>query len=317
MWPVRGARTESYSLISLRNLSRGVRFLRRFSIIWLTCAATMSLGGCAQQPATNQRNAGTKEYFPGSVYGKPSPRVVVYGEPVPRGGGIYLIGKPYSVAGRMFFPTEKPRAAIGLASWYGEAFHGRLTANGEVYDCDAITAAHPTMPLPSYARITNLENRHSLVVRVNDRGPFHESRVLDVSRKTAELLNFHGSGTTRVKVEYIGPAGLAGSDDIKLLATLRTDSPAISSYRDLAWNFESISSASNPASNATQEKSADKDSPRTRTVGPEHPVDTSGRRTEALVSAAPLPPTRPHETIGLLPSSRSSSVAQVARATAR
>jgi rare lipoprotein A len=137
-----------------------------------------------------------------------------------------MVGKPYSVAGHTYYPSEKHYAQIGLASWYGTAFHGRRTANGEVYDCDSISAAHPTMPLPSYARVTNLRNNHSLIVRVNDRGPFSPDRIMDVSRKAAETLDFRHSGTSRVKVEYIGAAGLAGSNDEKLLATLRTDGPA-------------------------------------------------------------------------------------------
>ncbi|MGH6840346.1 MAG: septal ring lytic transglycosylase RlpA family protein, partial [Methylocella sp.] len=116
--------------------------------------------------------------------------------------------------------------AIGLASWYGDAFHGRRTANGEVYDRDGISAAHPTLPLPSYARVTNLRNHYSMIVRVNDRGPFAAHRIMDVSRRTAEALDFRQRGTTPVKIEYIGAASLAGSNDEKLLATLRLDGPA-------------------------------------------------------------------------------------------
>jgi rare lipoprotein A len=165
----------------------------------------------------------SNEYFPSSIYGAASPRVVADGEPVPRGGGMYLIGKPYSIAGQTYYPSEKHCAAIGLASWYGDAFHGRRTANSEVYDRDSISAAHPTMPLPSYARVTNLRNNYSMIVRVNDRGPFAANRIMDVSRKTAEVLDFRQRGTTRVKVEHIGAASLAGSNDQMLLATFRTD----------------------------------------------------------------------------------------------
>ena len=166
------------------------------------------------------------EYFPSSIYGPASPRVVADGEPVPRGGGMYMLGKPYTIAGLTYYPSEKHYAAIGLASWYGDAFHGRRTANGEVYDRDSISAAHPTLPLPSYARVTNLRNHYSMIVRVNDRGPFAANRIMDVSRKTAEALDFCQRGTTRVKIEYIGAASLAGSNDEKLLATLRSDGPA-------------------------------------------------------------------------------------------
>ncbi len=151
-----------------------------------------------------------------------SPRVVEDGEPVPKGGGVYRVGKPYTVAGRMYVPEENPRyRAEGLASWYGEDFHGRLTANGEAFDMDAITAAHPTLPIPSYARVTNLDNRRSIIVRINDRGPYHGNRVIDLSAKTAELLGFRANGVARVRVEYVASAPLEGSDDRKLMATLR------------------------------------------------------------------------------------------------
>jgi rare lipoprotein A len=198
----------------------------RVAVVGLAGGAVLSLGGCAQPPAQRLASSNSKEYFPSSIYGAASPRVVADGEPVPRGGGSYLVGKPYTIAGQTYYPSEKHYAAIGLASWYGDAFHGRRTANGEVYDRDSISAAHPTMPLPSYARITNLHNNYSMIVRVNDRGPFAANRIMDVSRKTAEALDFRQSGTTRVKVEYIGAASLAGSDDQKLLATLRLDGPA-------------------------------------------------------------------------------------------
>src|SRR5215510_13667277 len=111
-----------------------------------------------------------------------SPRVVEPGQPVPKGGGAYRVGQPYMVAGRMYVPQEDPNyRAEGIASWYGSAFHGRLTANGEVYDMQAISAAHPTLPMPCYVRVTNLANQRSLIVRVNDRGPYHAGRLIDVS----------------------------------------------------------------------------------------------------------------------------------------
>ena len=117
-------------------------------------------------------------------------------------------------------------SAEGLASWYGEDFHGRATANGEVYDMTSISAAHPTLPIPSYARVTNLANQKSIIVRVNDRGPYHANRVIDVSVRTAKLLGFYDHGVTRVRVEYVGRAALEGSDDTKLAATLRSGTPA-------------------------------------------------------------------------------------------
>jgi rare lipoprotein A len=156
-----------------------------------------------------------------------SPRVVAFGEPVPKGGGVYRVGKPYTVAGKVYVPEEDVHyRAEGLASWYGDDFHGRLTANGEVFDMAALTAAHPTLPMPCYARVTNLSNGKSLIVRVNDRGPYHNNRLIDVSNKAAELLDFKGNGVARVRVEYVGRAPLEGSDDLTLMATLRTGTPA-------------------------------------------------------------------------------------------
>lgn len=156
-----------------------------------------------------------------------SARVVQPGEPVPKGGGVYRVGKPYTIGGRTYVPETDPNySAVGLASWYGDAFHGRYTANGEIFDMNSLTAAHPTLPLPSYVRVTNLRNHRSIVVRVNDRGPYVGNRVIDLSVKTATLLGFHGQGIAKVKVEYVGRAPLSGSDDRKLMATLRDGEPA-------------------------------------------------------------------------------------------
>ena len=156
-----------------------------------------------------------------------SPRVVQFGEPVPKGGGTYRVGKPYMVGGQTYSPEENTDyRAEGIASWYGDDFHGRRTANGEVYDMQSISAAHPTLPIPSYARVTNLANQRSIIVRVNDRGPYHAGRLIDLSARTARLLAFQDNGTARVRVEYVGRASLAGSDDTRLEATLRRGTPA-------------------------------------------------------------------------------------------
>src|SRR6516164_5995658 len=156
-----------------------------------------------------------------------SPRVVEFGEAVPKGGGTYRVGKPYTVAGRVYVPEEDVNyREEGLASWYGDDFHGRLTANGEVFDMASLTAEHPTLPMPCYARVTNLGNGKSLIVRVNDRGPYAGNRLIDVSNRAAELLDFKNHGVARVRVEYVGRAPLEGSDDRQLMATLRTGEPA-------------------------------------------------------------------------------------------
>jgi rare lipoprotein A len=156
-----------------------------------------------------------------------SPRVVADGEPIPKGGGVYRVGKPYVVAGQLFIPEEnRAYHAVGVASWYGEDFHGRATANGEVFDMNAISAAHPTLPMPCYVRVSNLANGRSVIVRVNDRGPFHGNRVIDVSIRAAQLLDFHQVGLARVRVDYVGRAPLEGEDERTLLATLRQGTPA-------------------------------------------------------------------------------------------
>jgi len=182
-------------------------------------AAASLVASCASAPPPSKKRS--SEYFPESKYGvKASPRVVQYGQPVPQGGGRYMVGKAYTVKGRVYKPFEhKKYTAVGYASWYGSAFHGRYTANGEVYDMDTLSAAHPTMPLPSYARVTNLRNGSSVVVRVNDRGPYERDRLIDLSAKTAELLEVKRHGAVKVKVEYIGPAKMEGHDRQMLMAT--------------------------------------------------------------------------------------------------
>jgi rare lipoprotein A len=129
--------------------------------------------------------------------------------PVPMGGGRYHVGKPYQVAGRWFEPKEQPNYdKKGVASWYGEAFNRRRTSNGEWFDMTRLTAAHATLPLPSYVKVTNLENGREVIVRVNDRGPFVGTRIIDLSKRTAEVLAFKSKGKADVRVQYIGRAPL-------------------------------------------------------------------------------------------------------------
>ena len=136
------------------------------STVWQTCfcvllaiaVTAVVLSACSRRQKSSDQNL--------------SKRVVSLGKRVPKGGGRYKVGSPYKVGGRWYRPKEQPNYnRVGMASWYGEMFHGRYTANGEIYDMNALTAAHPTLPLPTYARVTNLQNGRSLVVRVNDRGP--------------------------------------------------------------------------------------------------------------------------------------------------
>jgi rare lipoprotein A len=203
-----------------------------------------------------------------------SARLVGPGEPVPKGGGYYRVGSPYTVGGRVYVPEDNPHySAVGVASWYGEDFHGRATANGEIFDADSISAAHPTLPLPSYARVTNLSNGHSLIVRVNDRGPYAASRIIDVSRKTAHLLGFTVRGTAWVRVEYVGRAPLEGSDDRILEATLRENAPA-----PAPWDMRLAATSSMPAF-----------PPRPGAVGGQRYVSASVANTANDAAPAPAP----------------------------
>ena len=124
-------------------------------------------------------------------------------------GAIYKVGKPYKIAGEWYYPRENTKYDnIGIASWYGPKFQGRRTANGEIFDMNLLTAAHPTLPMPVMVQVTNLENGRSMKLRVNDRGPFKKNREIDLSRRAAEILGFKDKGTARVRVKYLHRAPL-------------------------------------------------------------------------------------------------------------
>lgn len=270
-------------------------------------ALALVLANCASQPSGPGGCRGSRECgaFSDPKYGKASPRVVGVDEAAPKGGGRYQVGKAYTVAGRTYVPREKPAGytATGNASWYGIAFHGRKTANGEVYDRHAVSAAHPTMPLPSYARVTNLTNNHSIVVRVNDRGPYHGGRVMDVSEKTATLLNFKHMGTARVKIDYLGPASLAGSDDHKLVASLSTNGPAsapagtrptmVATAEPVATQRPASVSGGMTAKADTALGFASTAAPAPVSRAPEPNPGTLSQTRFVPVDALPLPPQRP------------------------
>lgn len=180
-------------------------------------AACVALASCASSPKVAKNKFEPKKY---GVAG--SPRLVAEGKSVPKGGGRYVVGKPYKIAGKWYKPRlDKGYDKVGRASWYGRTFHGRQTANGEVFDMNALTAAHTTMPLPSYARVTNTRNGRSVIVRVNDRGPFHGNREIDLSKRVAELLDFKKRGTAKVRVQYVGKARIDGRDNRYLMASYR------------------------------------------------------------------------------------------------
>jgi rare lipoprotein A len=118
--------------------------------------------------------------------------------------GTYKLGSPYQINGIWYYPEYDPAYdEVGIASWYGQQFHGRATANGEVFDMRQISAAHPTLPMPSLVEVTNLENGRALRLRVNDRGPFHDNRLIDLSQAAARELGFEGKGLARVRVRFV------------------------------------------------------------------------------------------------------------------
>lgn len=166
-------------------------------------AVSVAMSGCS----SNDPFAGIgSPVYPGS-------------RPPPKGGGRYLVGDPYKVAGHWFTPKVQPHYdKVGIASWYGPRFNRRKTSNGEWFDMSYLSAAHPTLPLPSFAKVTNLQNGRAVVVRINDRGPFVANRIIDLSKRAAQDLDMLGKGRAKVRVQYIGPAPL--NDDGTKLAAL-------------------------------------------------------------------------------------------------
>jgi rare lipoprotein A len=183
-----------------------MRMLHTFLSRVFLCGFVALLGACSS-------------VSPGGSGVKPSP-YVGEGEPT------YKVGAPYQIDGKWYYPEENfSYDETGVASWYGKDFHGRRTANGDKFDSNEVTAAHPTLPMPSLARVTNLQNGRSVVVRINDRGPFHSNRIMDVSRRAAQLLGFEQQGTAQVRVQVlteesraIAEAAKRQNGDIQMLA---------------------------------------------------------------------------------------------------
>jgi len=165
--------------------------------VFLTCVSGVVLSGCAETTFV----AHTAKQINQSQ--QPSSAITAT-------RGNYKIGSPYQIQGRWYTPAEDMTyTETGTASWYGPNFHGKPTANGEIFDMYALTAAHRTLPLPSVVRVTNLSNNHSIIVRVNDRGPFARDRILDVSKAAAKALGFLKQGTAKVRVDILPKESLA------------------------------------------------------------------------------------------------------------
>ena len=185
--------------------------MKRTKIKLLILLALVFLNGCASK--------GTPELSGLS----PQAQAVV----IRNYGGVYKIGNPYKIMGKWYYPKEDYKySEVGMASWYGEDFHAKKTANGEVYDMNTLTAAHRTLPLPSIVKVTNLENGRSLVLRVNDRGPYAKERIIDISKRGAQLLGYKTKGITKVRVEIL-------ADESKALkaALLGQEVPEVSNIK--------------------------------------------------------------------------------------
>lgn len=181
-------------------------------LILSAAVLTFSLAGCSSKPVKQASSApqGGGYYLDDGPEASPPPNLDAVPDPVPRVEPLHrFANRTYVALGNTYTPMveRRPYTEEGLASWYGRRFHGRKTASGEPYDMYAMTAAHPTLPIPSYARVTALDNGRSVVVRINDRGPFHSKRVIDLSYTAAHKLGFIQRGSTRVRVEALDPAG--------------------------------------------------------------------------------------------------------------
>lgn len=171
------------------------RHLASFAALLLLIKLLASCGHTPSEPGDGPGKVVDASKIPDAV-----PRV----EPITKAGNK----SPYNVFGKTYhvLPTAKGYSEKGTASWYGSKFHGRNTSNGEVYNMYAMTAAHKTLPIPSYAKVTNLQNGKAVIVRINDRGPFHGSRIIDLSWAAANKLGYANIGTAKVQVEAIDPA---------------------------------------------------------------------------------------------------------------
>ncbi len=199
----------------VRLLNSSSRFWRLLALMVVIAPVLAACGGGVGSSGV-KRAAFTSKEFGVNV----SPRVSKAKYP-PRGGGRVMPLKPYTVRGVTYQPVEGPGyVEVGKASWYGQDFHGRHTANGEIFGAYYMTAASPVLPIPSYARVTNLSNGRSIMVRINDRGPYMSGRIIDLSFQAAEALGYRANGSADVEVRYVGPAPLNGDDNKMLTASL-------------------------------------------------------------------------------------------------
>ena len=172
-------------------------------------ALALLLAACSSAPPREEPPARGGYYKDDGPGDKPPAKLADIADAQPRAEPLHrYANRPYSVFGRQYVPLARSQGfrQRGLASWYGRRFHGHKTASGETYDMYAMSAAHPTLPIPSYVRVTHLASGRSVVVRVNDRGPFHASRIIDLSYAAAAKLGFVQAGSAEVEIEAIAPA---------------------------------------------------------------------------------------------------------------
>jgi rare lipoprotein A len=176
-----------------------MRFATLFSLIFLS----LSLSACSSSRVASGVAGGAGSSYSGSAT-----------------GGNYKVGQPYQIQGMWYYPkADYDYDETGIASWYGDDFHGKLTANGEIYNKNELTAAHQTLPMPSLVRVTNLDNGKSIVVRINDRGPYANGRIIDMSQRGAQLLGFEKQGTAKVRVQILAEESQAIADASKRMGS--------------------------------------------------------------------------------------------------
>jgi rare lipoprotein A len=191
--------------------------MNKISILGML-AVVVALAGCSSTPPAQQASTAPKNggyYLDDGPEANPPENLDKIPDAEPRQEPLHrYANRTYVVSGNTYRPQATPGGyrKEGVASWYGRRFHGKKTASGERYDMYAMTAAHPTLPIPSYARVTALNNGKSVVVRINDRGPFHTKRIIDLSYAAAYKLGYLQNGSTRVRVESIDPDNYAVQD---------------------------------------------------------------------------------------------------------
>jgi len=205
--------------------------------------------------------------------------------------GRYKIGNPYKIKGVWYYPAvDYGYDKTGIASWYGPGFHGKLTANGETYDQNALTAAHKTLPMPSIVQVTNLDNGRSIKVTVNDRGPYAFGRVIDMSRRGAQLLGFHRKGTARVRVKVLTEESRMLAHNLKNGATLAKVGTPI--RRDIDVAKPGVASQTlAPPSGAKSHKPSPRYTPRDTVVASRARVTDTPSAPTGIVSTVPVEPT--------------------------